>query len=144
MRSLRCIWRRADVDQANETSSKELSNRSNRTSWKQRYNGEAPPTCTRFEGFYLNQNLAVLRLTAKLTVGNNVNSPIRTSAIGLLQYLQLLYLPSKPDIHEQNTTSYLTLLLHAVSPCDTNTDQWLTSQLSIEQLGSTKEISLQK
>jgi hypothetical protein len=29
-----------------------------------------------------------------LTVGNNVNSPIRTSAIGLLQHLQLLYLPS--------------------------------------------------
>jgi hypothetical protein len=25
---------------------------------------------------------------------NNVNSPIRTSAIGLLQHLQLLYLPS--------------------------------------------------
>jgi nucleoside-diphosphate-sugar epimerase len=28
------------------------------------------------------------------TVGNNMNSPIRTSAIGLLQHLQLLYLPS--------------------------------------------------
>jgi hypothetical protein len=39
---------------------------------------------------------------------NNVNSPIRTSAIGLLQHLQLLYLPSELDIHEQNTTSYLT------------------------------------
>jgi hypothetical protein len=66
-----------------------------------------------------------------------VNSPIRTSAIGLLQHLQLLYLPSELDIDEQNTTSYLTLLLHAVSvsPCDTNTDQWLTSQLAIEQLG---------
>jgi hypothetical protein len=36
-----------------------------------------------------------------LTVGNNVNSPIRTSAIGLLQYLQLLYLPSELDIDEQ-------------------------------------------
>jgi hypothetical protein len=29
-----------------------------------------------------------------IPVGNNVNSPIRTSAIGLLQHLQLLYLPS--------------------------------------------------
>jgi hypothetical protein len=28
------------------------------------------------------------------SVGNNVNSTIRTSAIGLLQHLQLLYLPS--------------------------------------------------
>jgi hypothetical protein len=28
------------------------------------------------------------------SVGNNVNSLIRTSAIGLLQHLQLLYLPS--------------------------------------------------
>jgi hypothetical protein len=35
------------------------------------------------------------------TVGNNMNSPIRTSAIGLLQHLQLLYLPSELDIHEQ-------------------------------------------
>jgi hypothetical protein len=51
-----------------------------------------------------------------------MNIPIRTSAIGLLQHLQLLYLPSKPDIYEKNTTSYLTFLLHAVlvSPCDTN------------------------
>jgi hypothetical protein len=49
-----------------------------------------------------------------------MNSPIRTSAIGLLQYLQLLYLPSELDIDEQNTTSYLTLLLHVVSPCDTS------------------------
>jgi hypothetical protein len=36
-----------------------------------------------------------------VSVGNNVNSPIRTSAIGLLQHLQLLYLPRKLDIHEQ-------------------------------------------
>jgi hypothetical protein len=28
------------------------------------------------------------------SVGNNMNSPIRTSAIGLLQHLQFLYLPS--------------------------------------------------
>jgi hypothetical protein len=35
------------------------------------------------------------------SIGNNVNSPIRTSAIGFLQYLQLLYLPSKLDIDEQ-------------------------------------------
>jgi hypothetical protein len=35
------------------------------------------------------------------SVGNNMNSPIRTSAIGLLQHLQLLYLPSELDIHEQ-------------------------------------------
>jgi hypothetical protein len=35
------------------------------------------------------------------SVGNNVNSPIRTSAIGLLQHLQLLYLPSELDIDEQ-------------------------------------------
>jgi hypothetical protein len=28
------------------------------------------------------------------SVGNNMNSPIRTSVIGLLQHLQLLYLPS--------------------------------------------------
>jgi hypothetical protein len=34
-------------------------------------------------------------------VGNNVNSPIRTSAIGLLRHLQLLYLPSELDIDEQ-------------------------------------------
>jgi hypothetical protein len=34
-------------------------------------------------------------------VGNNVNSPIRTSAIRLLQHLQLLYLPSELDIDEQ-------------------------------------------
>jgi hypothetical protein len=34
-------------------------------------------------------------------VGNNVNSPIRTSAIGLLQHLQLLYFPSELDIDEQ-------------------------------------------
>jgi hypothetical protein len=45
-----------------------------------------------------------------------MNSPIRTNAIRLLQHLQLLYLPSELDIHKQNTTSYLTLLLHAVSP----------------------------
>jgi hypothetical protein len=32
---------------------------------------------------------------------------------------KLLPLPSQIYIHEQNTTSYLTLLLHAVSPCDT-------------------------
>jgi hypothetical protein len=36
-----------------------------------------------------------------VSVGNNVNSPIRTSAIGLLQHLQLLYLPSELDIDEQ-------------------------------------------
>jgi hypothetical protein len=30
-----------------------------------------------------------------------MNSPIRTSAIGLLQYLQLLYIPSELDIDEQ-------------------------------------------
>jgi hypothetical protein len=30
-----------------------------------------------------------------------MNSPIRTSAIGLLQHLQLLYLPSELDIDEQ-------------------------------------------
>jgi hypothetical protein len=30
-----------------------------------------------------------------------MNSPIRTSTIGLLQYLQLLYLPSELDIDEQ-------------------------------------------
>jgi hypothetical protein len=28
------------------------------------------------------------------SIRNNMNSPIRTSAIGLLQHLQLLYLPS--------------------------------------------------
>jgi hypothetical protein len=39
--------------------------------------------------------------TPSLIVGNNVNSPIRTSAIGLLQHLQLLYLPSELDIDEQ-------------------------------------------
>jgi hypothetical protein len=41
-------------------------------------------------------------------VGNNVNSPIRTSAIGLLQHLQLLYLPSELDIdeHIQQVTLY--------------------------------------
>jgi hypothetical protein len=36
-----------------------------------------------------------------VSVGNNMNSPIRTSAIGLLQHLQLLYLPSELDIDEQ-------------------------------------------
>jgi hypothetical protein len=35
------------------------------------------------------------------SVGNNMNSLIRTSAIGLLQHLQLLYLPSELDIDEQ-------------------------------------------
>jgi hypothetical protein len=30
-----------------------------------------------------------------------MNSPIRTSAIGLLQHLQLLYLPSELDIDKQ-------------------------------------------
>jgi hypothetical protein len=35
------------------------------------------------------------------SVRNNINSPIRTSAIGLLQHLQLLYLPSELDIDEQ-------------------------------------------
>jgi hypothetical protein len=35
------------------------------------------------------------------SIGNNMNSPIRTSAIGLLQHLQLLYLPSELDIDEQ-------------------------------------------
>jgi hypothetical protein len=39
--------------------------------------------------------------TSTVFVGNNVNSPIRTSAIGLLQHLQLLYLPSELDIDEQ-------------------------------------------
>jgi hypothetical protein len=55
-------------------------------------------------------------------VGNNMNSPIRTSAIGLLQHLQLLYLPSELDIDKQNTTSYLILLLHTVLSCVTNTN----------------------
>jgi hypothetical protein len=36
-----------------------------------------------------------------VNVGNNVNSPIRTSAIGLLQHLQLLYLPSELEIDKQ-------------------------------------------
>jgi hypothetical protein len=31
--------------------------------------------------------------------------------------------------------------LHIVSSCDTNTNQWLTLQLAIKQLGSTEEIS---
>jgi hypothetical protein len=35
------------------------------------------------------------------SIGNNMNSPIRTSAIRLLQHLQLLYLPSELDIDEQ-------------------------------------------
>jgi hypothetical protein len=53
-----------------------------------------------------------------------VNSPIRTSAIGLLQHLQLLYLPSELDIDEQNTTSYLTfycMQYHPVIPTLTKT-----------------------
>jgi hypothetical protein len=54
------------------------------------------------------------------SIRNNMNSLIRTNAIGLLQHLQLLYFPSELDIDKQNTTSYLTLLLHAVSPCVTN------------------------
>jgi hypothetical protein len=50
-----------------------------------------------------------------------MNNLIRTSAIGLLQHLQLLYLPSELDIHKQNTTSYLTLYCmqyHPVIPTD--------------------------
>jgi hypothetical protein len=35
------------------------------------------------------------------SVGNNMNSLIRISAIGLLQYLQLLYFPSELDIDKQ-------------------------------------------
>jgi hypothetical protein len=35
------------------------------------------------------------------SIGNNMNSLIRTSAIGLLQHLQLLYLPSELDIDKQ-------------------------------------------
>jgi hypothetical protein len=35
------------------------------------------------------------------SIGNNMNSLIRTSVIRLLQHLQLLYLPSELDIDEQ-------------------------------------------
>jgi hypothetical protein len=44
---------------------------------------------------------------------NNVNSPVRTSAIGLLQHLQLLYLPSELDItkytHNEFTHHLITI-----------------------------------
>jgi hypothetical protein len=43
---------------------------------------------------YPNTSIIDLIETSTPTVGNNVNSPIRTSAIGLLQHLQLLYHPS--------------------------------------------------
>jgi hypothetical protein len=54
-----------------------------------------------------------------------MNSPIRTSAIGLLQHLQLLYLPSELDIDKQIQQVTLYFLLYAVlvSPCNTNTNQ---------------------
>jgi hypothetical protein len=35
------------------------------------------------------------------SIGNNMNSLIRTNIIGLLQHLQLLYFPSELDIDEQ-------------------------------------------
>jgi hypothetical protein len=52
-----------------------------------------------------------------------MNSPIRTSAIRLLQYLQLLYLPSKLDIDEQiqQVTLYFYCMqyqYHPVIPTD--------------------------
>jgi hypothetical protein len=39
---------------------------------------------------------------------NNVNSPVRASAIGLLQHLQLLYLPSELDITKYTKRVYPT------------------------------------
>jgi MFS family permease len=49
----------------------------------------------------MDQPLLQIEVISTIAVGNNVNSPIRTSAIGLLQHLQLLYLPSELDIDEQ-------------------------------------------
>jgi hypothetical protein len=48
-----------------------------------------------------------------------MNSPIRTSAIGLLQHLQLLYLPSELDIDEQIqpvTLPFYCMQYHPVTP----------------------------
>jgi hypothetical protein len=46
---------------------------------------------------------------------NNVNSPVRTSAIGLLQHLRLLYLPSELDITKY-TYNEFTYHLIAIKP----------------------------
>jgi hypothetical protein len=46
---------------------------------------------------------------------NNVNSPVRTSAIGLLQHLRLLYLPSELDITKY-THNEFTYHLIAIKP----------------------------
>jgi hypothetical protein len=46
---------------------------------------------------------------------NNVNSPVRTSAIGLLQHLRLLYLPSELDITKY-THNEFTYYLIAIKP----------------------------
>jgi hypothetical protein len=50
-----------------------------------------------------------------------MNSPIRTSAIGFLQHLQLLYLPSELDIYEQIqpvTLPFYCMQYHPVTPTD--------------------------
>jgi hypothetical protein len=46
---------------------------------------------------------------------NNVNSPVRTSAIRLLQHLQLLYLPSELDITKYIHNEF-TYYLIAIKP----------------------------
>jgi hypothetical protein len=53
---------------------------------------------------------------------NNVNSPVRTSAIGLLQHLQLLYLPSELDI-----TKY-TKRVYPIFDCNQTPDPVLPTQ----------------
>jgi hypothetical protein len=59
-----------------------------------------------------------------------VNSPIRTSAIGLLQHLQLLYLPSELDIDEQiqQVTLYFYCMQYQYHPVIPTITEHLNSQ----------------
>jgi len=57
----------------------------------------------------------VERLTRVLGCRNNVNSPVRTNVIGLLQHLQLLYFPSELDITKYTHNEFIHHLI-AIKP----------------------------
>jgi hypothetical protein len=71
-----------------------------------------------------------------------VNSPIRTSAIRLLQYLQLLYLPSELDIDEQiqQVTLYFYCMQYQYHPVIPTVSPELDGDRSITQVGCHGEV----
>jgi hypothetical protein len=59
--------------------------------------------------------IMTILLQLKAGCRNNMNSPVRTSAIGLLQHLRLLYLPSELDITKYIHNKF-TYYLIAIKP----------------------------